>query len=287
MNLTYTMDVDAASNWTLVSTAAHTREQLPYVQELGDFIAHENYTTARDGLSSYLIKYTLSGEGRLDYNGQTAYVPAGHFFWIDCEEPQTYRTSERTGAWRVVWVHFYGAGCKYCYERFLAANGGKNTGELPQGNPVAQSVYRLISLYAGEEPKGGADIAAASLLYGIMDACIRGCTKSDTPAARYVRQAQDFMAAHYKERVTLDTLAKALSLNKFYLQKVFARETGHSPATHLQQLRISRAKELLRAGDMPSAAVAHAVGLENESYFIRLFREAEGLTPAAYRRQWR
>ena len=48
----------------------------------------------------------------------------------------------------------------------------------------------------------------------------------------------------------------------------------------------TRAKELLRATDLPVSEVAYRVGMENTSYFISVFRAREGATPQQYRRRW-
>ena len=55
---------------------------------------------------------------------------------------------------------------------------------------------------------------------------------------------------------------------------------------YLTRLRLTRAKELLRATDLPVSEVAYRVGMENTSYFISVFRSREGATPQQYRRRW-
>lgn len=61
---------------------------------------------------------------------------------------------------------------------------------------------------------------------------------------------------------------------------------GQTPNDFLARVRIGRAKEFLRTSELSVGEIAHRVGIENESYFIRRFALAEGMTPAAYRRQW-
>ena len=286
MNLSYQIDMDAESEWLIVSAQQETKEHLPYVQELGDFIAHEKYFTSREGLPSYLIKYTLSGEGFLSYENQNVYLPQGHFFWIDCQNPQHYMTSARTNQWRVLWVHFYGGAAAYLYQKFVAANGG-NAGQLPANNTLAQHIYALINLYRSNPPQE-ADLHAASLLMQILAECSASVERNDDSIqSRYIRQAQDFITANYNQRITLDSLASAVSLNKFYLQKLFLRKMAQTPNQFLISTRISRAKELLRMTKIPVSTIAEETGIENASYFIRIFREHEGMTPAEYRKIWR
>ena len=100
------------------------KSSILYVQELGDFIAGKSYYTRRANLPSYLIKYCISGEGLLDYEGSCYTIKPGQLFWIDCEKPQYYRTSPEKGNWRILWVHYYGQTARAYYELFLAQNGG-------------------------------------------------------------------------------------------------------------------------------------------------------------------
>jgi len=287
MELSCFMDLDSASEWLIVSAGAGAKEHLAYVQEAGDFLARGNYFTAREDLPSYLIKYTLSGEGRISYEGREEAVSRGRFFWIDCRKRQEYRTASPDGSWHVLWVHFYGGASEYLYRLFREANGGRCTGVLLPDSPAEKDLRGLLALYRGA-PGPDADVDASALLADLAACCIRAA--GEQPPAfppEYVRRAREYLVTHTAEPVTLDTLAGVVSVNKFYLQKLFRKYTGQSPSVFLSQLRISAAKELLRTTEKPVSAIAAETGLENVSYFIRLFRKQEGITPAQYRKLWR
>ncbi len=287
MKLQFMIDMDKESAWQVVTAGGSAKANLPYVQEAGDFLAHGKYYTTREGLPSYLIKYTVSGEGTLDYGGQSVRLPAGHFFWIDCMNPQSYRTSDPAGNWRVLWVHFHGAGCAYFLEQFLSATGGRSDAVLPVDSPVPSLLQSILELYGKGRHGSDADLRAAALLTSLMSECVSAASrKSDGAATGAVREARDYLLLHYAEPVTLDVLARVLSLSKYHLQKLFRRQVGQTPNEFLNDLRLNHAKEFLRATDEPVARIAEAVGFENASYFIRRFKRHEGVTPAVYRRRW-
>jgi two-component system response regulator YesN len=52
---------------------------------------------------------------------------------------------------------------------------------------------------------------------------------------------------------------------------------------YLTSYRLSQAKRLLANPDMPVTDVAAAVGFDDPSYFTRVFRREEGLSPSEYR----
>jgi AraC-like DNA-binding protein len=287
VKLHFMIDMDKESVWRVVTADGGAKVHLPYVQEAGDFRAHGKYYTTREGLPSYLVKYTAAGEGTLDYGGECVRLPAGHFFWIDCMNPQSYRTSDPAGEWRVLWVHFFGAGCAYFHEQFLAANGGRCHAALPADSPVPALLQSILDLYGKGRHGPDADLSAAAMLTTIMSGCVSAASrKTEGTATGAVREARDFLLLHYAEPVTLDILAHRLSLSKYHLQKMFRRQVGQTPNEFLNDLRLNHAKEFLRATDEPVARIAEAVGFENASYFIRRFKRHEGVTPAVYRRRW-
>ena len=127
VRLDFNLDISDKSTWLTVMVAPPVRSRFVYVQELGDFFCGPGYYTRRENLASYLIKYTVSGEGSLTYNGATHALQPGTLFWLDCQRPHYYCTAPETGHWHVLWVHLYGATAQTYYETFLEQN---------QGSPV-------------------------------------------------------------------------------------------------------------------------------------------------------
>ena len=66
---------------------------------------------------------------------------------------------------------------------------------------------------------------------------------------------------------------------------VFSQETGVSFTSYLTGLRISKAKELLRATDMRSSQICFAVGYNDRHYFSYIFKKNVGMTPSEYRNE--
>lgn len=96
------------------------------------------------------------------------------------------------------------------------------------------------------------------------------------------QQATDYLAEHYNERITLDSLASALGISVPQLKRLFREQIGQSMVAYLTALRISEAKRLIRQGQITFTQVAEAVGYENIYYFSTLFKKQTGLTPTEY-----
>ncbi|WP_245442839.1 AraC family transcriptional regulator [Methylobacterium terrae] len=96
-------------------------------------------------------------------------------------------------------------------------------------------------------------------------------------------RAMDFIRAHAATAFGLDDLARAAgAADRFQLARAFRRRFGTAPHACLVELRLARARALLRA-QVPPAEAAAAAGFSDQSHLGRWFRRAYGLTPAAYR----
>ncbi|PYI53153.1 AraC family ligand binding domain-containing protein [Paenibacillus flagellatus] len=93
------------------------KQSLFYVQEIGHFRTLPAYFTERERLDSYLIVFTLDGQGSLTYRGDAYSVSAGQWFWIDCMDYHHYRT-HADRLWELLWVHFNGPSAKGYYDCF-------------------------------------------------------------------------------------------------------------------------------------------------------------------------
>jgi AraC-like DNA-binding protein len=98
---------------------------------------------------------------------------------------------------------------------------------------------------------------------------------------RGVRAARDFLKAHYAENVSLSELARIANLSRFYLLRVFRRATGVPPHEYQTQIRVARARKLLRQ-DCSILDAALETGFFDQSHFSRNFKRITGRTPGNY-----
>lgn len=106
--------------------------------------------------------------------------------------------------------------------------------------------------------------------------------RSDAQAKRIIEQAMAFIQVHYHQDISLDNCADHVGTNPFYLSKTFKQVTGTNFIDYLTELRMEKAKELLRESELRINDVAEQVGYQH-SYFNRIFKKAEGVTPTRYR----
>lgn len=84
----------------------------------------------------------------------------------------------------------------------------------------------------------------------------------------------------------ISDIARYFHFNPSYLSKLFRKNTGRTIISELQNVRISKAKELLETTSIPVENLAYMVGYEDQTHFIRLFKKINGCTPAQYRKKF-
>ena len=84
---------------------------------------------------------------------------------------------------------------------------------------------------------------------------------------------------------TLAGYAAAAGISENYLSRLVKQSTGRSVGAWIDIVRIQRAKRLLSSTDRSIIDIAVSVGVEDQSYFSRLFKKGTGMTPSAFRKK--
>jgi AraC family transcriptional activator of pobA len=103
-------------------------------------------------------------------------------------------------------------------------------------------------------------------------------------AARYLaNQFRELLSAHFKSQQLVADYAARLCVSPNHLNKVVKAITGKSPTKWIAETVVLEAKVLLHQSALSVGEVAAEVGLVDASYFSRLFKKHEGLTPLEFR----
>ena len=97
-------------------------------------------------------------------------------------------------------------------------------------------------------------------------------------------EAAEIIAREYAQGLTLDGVARRVASSRRQLQRAFAEAGETSFRSHLQRVRMARARDLLREGSLPVNRVAVSVGYRQPAQFAKAFRRHHGKPPSAYAR---
>lgn len=101
------------------------------------------------------------------------------------------------------------------------------------------------------------------------------------------QEVEDYLERHYGEDITIQELSVHFYITPAYLCRLFKKETSKTINEALREIRIEKAKELLRQGDFRLYDIAPKVGYQDIKYFSRMFKAYTGLSPSEYRQMYR
>lgn len=92
----------------------------------------------------------------------------------------------------------------------------------------------------------------------------------------------NYIQSNYRT-VTLESLAEEFHLSTPYVSKYIKDKSGKTFGEHVTQIRLKKAKTLLRNGNMTIENISYSIGYPNAEHFSRVFKKAFQMTPVQYR----
>ena len=222
-------------------------------------------------------------------------------------------STEKDGGklWSLRWCHFYGPSmpaiyAKYCERGGLPVIRGADMGrgtdvsceadmacgadasrgaDVSQYSTIISDIYTLASSsdYIRDMRING---KLNDLLTLLMESSWHREAHTNAPKKMEISQVKSFLDEHYKEKLSLESVASHFFIDKHYLARLFKEQYGVTLVTYLQQVRITHAKRMLRFTDKSIEQIGLECGIGELNYFSRVFKKLEGVSPSEFRRMW-
>ncbi len=95
----------------------------------------------------------------------------------------------------------------------------------------------------------------------------------------------EYLAAHYREHITLESVSEHFGFNPTYFSRIFAKKTGRNFNVYLSSLRLDHATHLLETTTSSIPDISEESGFSSSRAFIEMFKKVNKLTPKQYRDQ--
>ena len=106
---------------------------------------------------------------------------------------------------------------------------------------------------------------------------------ADNASGFIVRNAIAYMEEHYQEKLTLNKVADQIYVSQWHLSKLLNKQEGKNFSEILNQIRINKAKDLLKDPALRIVDIAEQVGFMDVAHFSRVFKKTAGVSPNEYR----
>lgn len=126
-----------------------------------------------------------------------------------------------------------------------------------------------------------------SVMYAICNSFLKAVRlvprefPENAPAYRVIH----YVAAHYREDISMRQIAQQLGYEYHYLSRIFHQTTNSGFREFVNCHRAEYARSMIRNSDAPLSQIALDAGFQNVRSFDRAFLKATGMTPQEYRKK--
>jgi len=114
-----------------------------------------------------------------------------------------------------------------------------------------------------------------------LDVIIEDKKQTDT---KPIRLAKQYIQQNYMKSISLEDISNLVGFNAAYFSTLFKKENGSNYLNYLSEVRMNKAKELLRETNLNIAVVCEQVGYNDLKHFTKSFKKNTGIKPNEYRK---
>lgn len=238
-------------------------------------------TVARHTHASYILGLVESGERVMQLGTRELTIPAGCMFVVHPNQPHACLAPTDCE------LAFCALALPAAYVAKVARDAGCGGG-LPR---FPDAYFRNSALARNLKSLAGATGAATAetetlLLETVVLLLEEHALDNPEPPPLIpglVHKAVNAIKEHHAAPLDLHELAENVGISPFHLHRLFVRSMGVTPLAWQMQVRVGRARQLMREG-YSACAAGHEVGFCDQSHFTRAFKKIMGLPPGAYLR---
>lgn len=257
---------------------------LPFtIESTGVSYCDDTYHISRNPSSIYVFEYVIKGTGTIVYNGKSYTASKGdvyilqqgstHHYFADPEDP-----------WVKIWFNVEGA----LVSTLLTTYGLTQHIVIPIYNEkVCALFYEFLAL--AKQPHSLEEIFrdCSRKFFDIILALHTFTERGLHERTKNAHLIKSLLDNNIHAQFSLDELSKRLFYSKSYIISVFKEEFNQTPYSYLMSRKIEEAKHLLTDSVLSIKDISHSLCFSDAHYFSNQFKQYVGLSPKAYRLQFK
>ncbi|SHO45154.1 two component transcriptional regulator, AraC family [Anaerocolumna xylanovorans DSM 12503] len=160
---------------------------------------------------------------------------------------------------------------------------GLVTGFSARWKSAAGNYYDVLKEIIGTEEKDGLYSVVKNFLERTVGRIQEG---RKIKVNTIIEKANKYMEQYYSREISLEEVAKEVNLSPYYFSRFYKEETGVNFSDRLTEIRMEKAKELLKKDEYTIKDVCYMTGYMEPNYFSKIFKKVTGVTPTEYKRMF-
>jgi AraC-like DNA-binding protein len=226
-----------------------------------------------------LWQHTVSGRGRLIYEGKEYDLHPGDAMLVHIPHEHRYFFPEDADHWEFVYIIFRGLECiRICKEA------EKANGPIIKNSDKSESLKCAGKIFSEAVSENSDGYKLSALAYQFCISLFAEIGPGKTEARpQSIDKAVKYALEHFEEPIGVDEMSEAAGLSRYHFSREFKKYMEMPPANFVKKLRLEKAVNLLQSGTIPVYAVAEQCGFDSSSYFCRAFLKEFGMSPKVFR----
>ncbi len=234
-------------------------------------------------LSEYQLVYISKGKGIFASDStKNTTIGKGQVLILFPGQWHTYRPLKETG-WNEYYIGFEGS--------FVDALMKNNFISYQHQILHIGSNEELVNLFsraikvAKEDKKSSQQYLAGIVLHilGMMLFFAENKNLDSRESSQIIERAKIIMHENANKDIDIKGIASNLGTSYSWFRKVFKEYTGFAPAQYFQEIKLQKAKKLLRESNLSIKEIAYELNFSSYEYFLSFFKKRVGTTPLKYR----
>lgn len=247
-----------------------------------------NYSWGPKQRPQYHMHFILSGSGYFEVDQTIHHLKRGQIFLIPPNTVSRYYSSGHD-PWTYAFISFQGNKAKQYVNQ---AGLGKSPYILTFDTDLDEYAALIREMLSTHQLTITNELRRISLLFSLfsmLTASSHGSTANtqtshDYLPETYFEHALQYIHFNYAKTIHIQDIADYIGITRSYLFYIFNKKLNLSPQKYLLNYRIDKAKHLLASTEIFIKDVAQNVGYEDSLAFSKMFRNATGYSPSAYRK---
>lgn len=258
-----------------------------YLTDIGYYPrATNHYRCRQQAIDQYVLIYCVDGSGWYRVGEEQYAVRKNQFFILPAGCPHAYGVAQGS-EWTIYWIHFRGE-----LAHFYAEGAQKpqeinisTVSRVSERNNIFEEIFHTL-----EQSQNIESLRYASSLLHHYLASMRYLkqfrqAKKIEENVNVVEAAIHYMKETVERHVTIQEVINYIGYSPTRFHTLFKKQTGSTPLSYFNQLKMQWACKLLRETDMKMNQICFKIGIEDSLYFSRLFSKNMGMSPREYRRR--
>lgn len=250
--------------------------------------AKHHFRERREPVNQYVFIYCIDGSGWYQIGDQRYTVTANQYFILPAGVTHAY-ASDKSSPWTIYWIHFKGI-----LAPFYAQDASRPMDIKPEQHSRISTRINLFEEIFNTLKNGysNENLHYAFSMFHFYLGTLRyiqqyrnASNNSQEDEKSAVQLAIHYMKENMEKHLSLQEIADHIGYSASHFSMLFKKQTGHSPLTYFNLLKVQEACLLLDTTDMKINQICYKIGIEDTYYFSRLFSKIMGASPREYRKQ--